>query len=279
VVLKHVAKNAAAIVVGSAPTDCHRFRDSNLDVVDVLVIPQRLEQRVGKPENQDVLNGVLAEIMIDAVKLIFPPVFVQCLVECHGRFQIVPKRFLDNEPAEAAIFLVQPGLPEMAAELGVEFGRYRQVIQAATSARPLARFQPLRQRRCTRGLSHIRGDIVNILCKSGPFRRIERLTRSGQSFLGLPGKVIAEGIVREWRSGDAENLDPLGESALLGQVEQCGDELSGCEIPRCAKDNHRQRRSHSCNPWMRNEQPSRIMLWRTCVRNRGIQETRDRKTL
>jgi hypothetical protein len=39
-------------------------------VIDVVAVPNRLEQAVGKPQQQDVLDGFFAEVMIDAVDLV-----------------------------------------------------------------------------------------------------------------------------------------------------------------------------------------------------------------
>ena len=39
-------------------------------MIDEIVVPQRLEERVGEAENENVLHRVLAEIMVDAIKLV-----------------------------------------------------------------------------------------------------------------------------------------------------------------------------------------------------------------
>jgi len=38
-------------------------------VVDVFLVPERLEDAVGEAEDQQVLDGLLAEIMVDAIRL------------------------------------------------------------------------------------------------------------------------------------------------------------------------------------------------------------------
>ena len=47
-VLQHVARGSAAVVVTTARADTEFFGDGDLDVVDVTTIPERLEDRVGE---------------------------------------------------------------------------------------------------------------------------------------------------------------------------------------------------------------------------------------
>ena len=49
--------------------DADGFGDSNLDVVDKIAVPDRLKNGVGETEHQNILDGFLAEIMVDAVNL------------------------------------------------------------------------------------------------------------------------------------------------------------------------------------------------------------------
>ena len=45
------------------------FGNGDLHMVNVLAIPDRLEDAIGKAENQQVLHRLFAEIMVDAVDL------------------------------------------------------------------------------------------------------------------------------------------------------------------------------------------------------------------
>ena len=42
-----------------------------MHVIDVIAVPKRLENAVAKAQDEKVLHGVLAEVMIDAVDLLF----------------------------------------------------------------------------------------------------------------------------------------------------------------------------------------------------------------
>ena len=48
VVLQHVTRGAAAVVIAAAGADAEFFGDGDLHVVDVATVPERLEDRVGE---------------------------------------------------------------------------------------------------------------------------------------------------------------------------------------------------------------------------------------
>ena len=55
-VLHHVAQGAGPVVVGGPLLHPDRLGDGNLDMVDMLPAPHRLEQRVGEAQGQQVLQ-------------------------------------------------------------------------------------------------------------------------------------------------------------------------------------------------------------------------------
>ncbi len=71
VVLYHVADGSRFLVVGGAPLNANVFGHGNLDVVYITPIPDWLENAIGKAENQDVLYGFFAQIVIYTIDLFF----------------------------------------------------------------------------------------------------------------------------------------------------------------------------------------------------------------
>ena len=69
VVLDQVAQRARGVVVGGAATDADVLGGRDLDAVDVVAVPQRLEHPVGETERHHVLHGLLAEVVVDAEDL------------------------------------------------------------------------------------------------------------------------------------------------------------------------------------------------------------------
>ncbi len=70
VVLDHVAQRTGVIVISAALLDAERLRRRDLDVLHVVPVPDRLEDRVGEAQREDVLHRLLAEVMVDAVDLV-----------------------------------------------------------------------------------------------------------------------------------------------------------------------------------------------------------------
>src|SRR6202044_3210533 len=62
----HVAIGAGLLVEAGALAEVEGLRHVDLDVVDEIAAPDRLEQAVGEPEGEDILRRLLAEEMIDA---------------------------------------------------------------------------------------------------------------------------------------------------------------------------------------------------------------------
>ena len=67
----HVAEGAGGFVEAAAMFHANDFGGGDLHVVDVIAIPERLDDVVRKAEDHHVLDGFFAEIMVDAVDLLF----------------------------------------------------------------------------------------------------------------------------------------------------------------------------------------------------------------
>jgi hypothetical protein len=70
VVLEHVPQHARFLVILAASFHSDGFRGRDLNVRDVVPVPQWLEDRVRKAEDEDVLDAFFAEIVIDAINLV-----------------------------------------------------------------------------------------------------------------------------------------------------------------------------------------------------------------
>src|SRR5436309_259171 len=62
----HVPQRAGSIIKSSTCPDTERLGDSDLHMVNVIAIPQRLEDAIAEAKHHDVLHRLLAEIMVDA---------------------------------------------------------------------------------------------------------------------------------------------------------------------------------------------------------------------
>ena len=99
VVLHHVAHGARLVVVGAAPGDADRLGDGDLHVLDVVRVPQRLEQRVGEADRHQVLHRLLPEVVVDPVDLVLVEVLGELRVQRPRRGEVVAERLLHHDPA------------------------------------------------------------------------------------------------------------------------------------------------------------------------------------
>jgi hypothetical protein len=104
----HVFERPDRLVELGAVLDGESLRDVDLDVVDELAVPDRLEQAVGEPEGKDVLGGFFAEEVIDPEDLLFVEPLVDGLVEIARALQVDTERlFHDDAGVRRKVRLVQ----------------------------------------------------------------------------------------------------------------------------------------------------------------------------
>ena len=101
VVLDDVAQRAGLLVEAAAPLDADRLGHRDLDVVDEVAVPDRLEDAVREAEHEDVLDGLLAQVVVDPEDLALLERAVHLGVQLARSSQVVAERLLDHDPAEA----------------------------------------------------------------------------------------------------------------------------------------------------------------------------------
>jgi hypothetical protein len=102
VVLQHVAGGAGLLVEGGAGADADVLGHGDLHGVDVVGVPDRLEQRVGEAQRQQVLDRLLAQVVVDPEDVLRAEDAVDQGVELLGRGEVVPERLLHDDPPPAA---------------------------------------------------------------------------------------------------------------------------------------------------------------------------------
>ena len=97
--MDHVACGADAVVVAGTASQANVLRHGDLDVVDVVRVPHRLKDLVSKAQRQDVLDGLFAQVVVDAEDRGLRKDGVDNLIELAGRLLIVAERlFNDHAP-------------------------------------------------------------------------------------------------------------------------------------------------------------------------------------
>ena len=102
----HVAQRAGRFVEPGAQLYADGFGDRDLHMVDVVAIPDRLEDPVGETQHHDVLDRFLAEEMIHSIDLRFRQHLEDAGVERAGRAQIGAERLFDDDPAKAVVLFL-----------------------------------------------------------------------------------------------------------------------------------------------------------------------------
>jgi hypothetical protein len=80
VILDHIPQRPGFVVVLTPVLHIHRFSYRYLHIFDVIAVPERFKNGVGKPECQDILHGFFSQVMVDPVDLVFLKTFGQLLV-------------------------------------------------------------------------------------------------------------------------------------------------------------------------------------------------------
>ena len=130
VVLHEIAQRPGVLVVPRPTLDSDVLRRGDLDVVDEVAVPNRLEQGVGEPERHEVLDGLLAEVVVDPEDLRLLEDLEHPLVQLAGRGQVVPERLLDHDPGPRFRRPMQTGGTKLLADDRKELRRGREVEQS-----------------------------------------------------------------------------------------------------------------------------------------------------
>ena len=121
----HVAEGTGFLVEAAAHLDRERLRHVDLDVVDVVAVPDRLEHTVGEAQRQQVLHRLAADVVVDAEDPLLVEDRVDKIVERTGRGEVAAERLLHDHPRPVAQVLPAQRLDHP----GCRIRRQREVVQ------------------------------------------------------------------------------------------------------------------------------------------------------
>ena len=137
VVLDDIAGDADAIEVTGAAADPDVLRHRDLDMVDVVVVPHRLEQLIREPQRHHVLHGFFAEVMVDAKHRGGGEDAGDDPVQFSRGLQVVAKRLFDHHPAPPAGMLLSQSVRAQLVNDRLEQprrdGQVERVVPAGTA--------------------------------------------------------------------------------------------------------------------------------------------------
>ena len=70
-ILHHVSQSTSLVVESTSTLDAHILYCRDLHTLDVVAIPERLEDTISKTQSHDILHRLLSEEVIDAIELMF----------------------------------------------------------------------------------------------------------------------------------------------------------------------------------------------------------------
>ena len=227
----HVAERSGAIVEFTAAFDRDRLGHRDLHVIDMVAVPQRLEQPVGEPQHHDVLDRLLPEIMVDAIDLVFRKDRQQLCIERARRIEIGSERLFDDEPAPGVLLAGQARLAELLGSGREYVRRCRQVEQAIAADRePAFHFgQPIADPAVGLPIVEIAAHVKEAF---------EQTT--GDVRDDLAGSELTQGrahrfaklLVRHLCASDPDHGKAFGQQAFGREIVKRGDEQPFGEVPR-----------------------------------------------
>src|SRR5699024_11185444 len=230
VVLDDVPCRADAVVVPGPSSDADVLGHGDLDVVDVVAVPHRLEHLVREAQREDVLDGLLAEVVVDPEDRVRREDRLDDVVELLRALEVVAEGLLDDDaPPRLVVGRRQAAALELLADDGEEVRRDREVEGVvAPGAALLVK------------LTHRLGEEVEggvVVEDAGD--ESEALGQGAPDLLaeGRPGVLahrvaddLAEVLVGPVTTGEADEGEPGREEAPVGEVVDRRQELLAGEV-------------------------------------------------
>ncbi|MNP67919.1 hypothetical protein D3C76_1638080 [compost metagenome] len=84
------------IVIASTFFNTDGFAQRNLNIGNMFIVPQRLKEGVGKPNDFNILHHFFAKVVVNPVNLLFLEYLIQLFVQLLSRQQVVAEWLLDD---------------------------------------------------------------------------------------------------------------------------------------------------------------------------------------
>jgi hypothetical protein len=69
----------------------------------MVTVPCSVEELVAKPQDENVLDHLLTEVVVNTENLLLLPVGVQSLLQVSGALKVLAERLLDDDPSQAIL--------------------------------------------------------------------------------------------------------------------------------------------------------------------------------
>ena len=159
-VLANVTNDTKLVKVTSSSLGPERLLERDLHVADKVLVETALQPDVSEPQQQDVLDHLLSEVMVDPVRLVLGPLFLQRRHHLATRVSVLAKGLFDDDPVgtlgRVTVLLQSLGDDREHAR---GQGHVEQSVRLLDASLGLDLFQLLQQGLETRVLVVLSGDV------------------------------------------------------------------------------------------------------------------------
>ena len=234
----HVAKRARGLIKSAAMLHADGFGGGDLHVVHIIAVPERFDDIVRKAEDHDILYGLFAEVVIDAVDLLFGEDLLQFLVELLCGSQVMPERLFHDDARPAVLFFFRQAALAQHFHDGREKTRRNGQVKKSVPKRVvfLVGFRDLLfEALVSLRIKEITFDVVRALDHPVQQFRIDRQrSKLGNIFCQRFPKALRVEVIRR----KANDRKLCRQEVFLSQIAKRGDQLAFGQVPRGAKNRH-----------------------------------------
>ena len=238
VVLHHVARYTGVVVVAAAQFHAELLGDGDLHIVDVAAVPDRLEDAVAKTEDHDVLHGLFAEVVVDAVNLRLGDMLGEVCIQLAGALQVVAEGLFNNDAAPGVgLFLGEAAVSKLLDDFAEEGRSNREVEKNIAGQVPgFLDFLYLRAEMLEGfWIVEVSGEVIAPLGKVVPLGGIDR---TGRKLLDVRGDLRAEKLVIAVAHRHADHGEILRQKLEGFEIVERRQELAFRQVARGAEDDN-----------------------------------------
>lgn len=236
-VLQDVTNHTKLVKVAATALSAKWFLERDLDVADGILVPGSIHGYVGEAKDQDVLDHLLAEIVVDTECLFLAPVLLQRAEKFTGRFQVLAEGFLNNDSVDATTRHVTV-LLEVFGDGDKDAGRKGKIEQAVALFRLVLGFDLLEVL-----VEHVEGFAILVATGDIAGEVLELLDLCGDvrvvvGVLDVRGGAFVELVLVHLCACIPDDFDVAREEALVVETKECGEGLEQRLVPesKCLRE-------------------------------------------
>ena len=211
-----------SVEVSAALFHPDRLGIRDLHMIDIAAVPDGLKDGIVEAEHHDVLHRFFAQVMIDAVNLVFRQHSFDVAIQGFGGVEIVTKRLLDDHSPPVSIVLADSPPSQLLYDLREKFRSSRQIkkIICVRVVLSVHRRELGREGRISGRIGEVATLIVEPLREPRPRFRAAVFRQQESGYLVT--KLFRTQVVERY----AHHRKIAGKQLCLGQVKERWNQLA-----------------------------------------------------